>query len=421
MRPALWLLLPPVLATIAWNSPTRGSDVTARVVDARTRDPISDAIVTADAREIRTDARGEFRLPDPASAAIGVRAYGYRRLEVTTSTLHGADAQVALTAIRVKALYLSMFGVGDAGLRNAALRLAATTEINALVIDVKGDRGFIAFPRADSLAERVGAQKIITVKDLDGLIASVHERGLYAIARIVVFKDDLLASARPDLAVHRTNGSLFRDRENLAWTDAYNHEVWDYNIGVAVDAAKAGFDEIQFDYVRLPDERDVALPSPRTEEHREAAIDGFLTEARAALRPFNVFLAADVFGYVCWNEDDTGIGQRLEDLMTLVDYVSPMLYPSSFQFGIPGYRNPIEHPYQIVHLSLEEALRRTHVPAVRFRPWLQAFPDYAFHGGPFTSGEVRTQIRAAEDVATNGWMLWNPHNRYSQADLETAR
>jgi hypothetical protein len=102
-----------------------------------------------------------------------------------------------------------------------------------------------------------------------------------------------------------------------------------------------------------------------------------------------------------------------------VDYISPMLYPSSFQFGIPGYRNPVEHPYEIVHRSLERALERTGVPPLRFRPWLQAFPDYAFGAGAFTAGQVKAQIRAAEDIGTNGWMLWNPHNRYSRADVKT--
>jgi hypothetical protein len=356
-----------------------------------------------------------FQLTDTTAAAIGVRAYGYQRLQVTVSTLRGPHAEVALTPIRPN---LSMFGIASSSLRASALRMADTMEINALVMDVKGDRGLIAFPRTDPLAEAVGAQKTITIKDLHGLATSLHERGLYLIARIVVFKDNPLATGRTDLAVRRLNGSLFRDREDLAWTDPYSREVWDYNIAVAVDAARAGFDEIQFDYVRLPDAQDVALPLPRTEAHRVAAIDGFLRDARAALRPHNVFLAADVFGYVCWNQDDTGIGQRLENLMPLVDYVSPMLYPSSFQFGIPGYRNPVANPYEVVRRSLEEALRRTGVPALRFRPWLQAFPDYAFKGGSFTRGEVRTQIKAAEDIGTDGWLLWNPHNRYSPADLE---
>ena len=154
-------------------------------------------------------------------------------------------------------------------------------------------------------------------------------------------------------------------------------------------------------------------------QNRVAAIDGFLRDARTALVPYNVFLAIDIFGYVCWNPDDTGIGQQLERLAEVVDYISPMLYPSSFQFGIPGCRNPVQHPHEIVHRSLERALERTGLSPVRFRPWLQAFPDYAFGGRSFTSGEVRAQIEAAESIGTNGWMLWNPHNRYSRGDVRT--
>jgi hypothetical protein len=123
---------------------------------------------------------------------------------------------------------------------------------------------------------------------------------------------------------------------------------------------------------------------------------------------------------VAWNLDDTHIGQRLEELAPIVDYVSPMLYPSCFQFGIPGYRRPVDHPYQIVRLSLERARERTRLPGVRFRPWLQAFRDYAFGGRPFTAGEIRAQIDAAEDVGAAGWMLWNPHNEYSSRDLKPA-
>ncbi|HVZ23927.1 MAG TPA: putative glycoside hydrolase [Vicinamibacterales bacterium] len=407
-----------VLALTAFGrGEPRAVDVAGRVVDAATHAPIRDAIVTSDGREIRTDAQGSFQITAPADRAIGVRAYGYGRVDRAAASLSGSHGDVALTPIRPKALYLSMFGIASSSLRTPVLRLAETMEINALVIDVKGDRGLIAFPRSDPVAHAVGAQKTITIKDLHGLAADLHERGLYLIARIVVFKDDLLATGRPDLAVHRLNGSLFRDREGLAWTNPYDQAVWDYNIGVAVDAARAGFDEIQFDYVRLPDAQDLALPLQRSEANRVAPIDGFLTKAREALRPFNVFLAADVFGYVCWNTNDTGIGQRLGDLMSVVDYLSPMVYPSAYQFGIPGCRNPATHPYDVVRRSLEEAVRRTGVPPVRIRPWLQAFPDYAFRSGSFTHGEVRSQIGAAEDVGTDGWMLWNPRNRYSAADL----
>ena len=145
-----------------------------------------------------------------------------------------------------------------------------------------------------------------------------------------------------------------------------------------------------------------------------AAITGFLAEARRQLTPYNVFLAVDVFGYVCWNLDDTQIGQRLEDILPLVDYVSPMLYPSGFSFGIPGYRDPVQHPRQIVELSLNRALARTHVSPLRFRPWLQAFKEYAFDRRVFDADEVKAQTVGSESFGSDGWMLWNPRNDYAQ-------
>ena len=405
-----------IVAIAASPGSPRAAATVAQVIDATTRKPIANAIVTAGGMEIRTDQDGLFRIPDPVPETIKARAYGYLRAEVAVSTLKDHNTAILLKAIRPKALYLSVFGIGDRTLRTAALKLLDTTELNALVIDVKGDRGIIPYRSSIPLAAQVGAQKIITITDLPTLLASLHERGIYAIARIVVFKDQPLASARPHLAVHRRDGSVFRDREGLSWTNPSSREVWDYNIAVASEAARAGFDEIQFDYARMPDEAGLALP--QTERDREAAIDGFLSAARHALKSFNVFLAVDVFGYVCWNLGDTRIGQQIEHVMNIVDYVSPMLYPSSFQFGIPGCRNPVQHPSEIVQRSLERALERTHVPPVRFRPWLQAFRDYAFGGRPFTAGEIRAQINAAENVGTDGRMLWNPTNRYSAADLK---
>jgi hypothetical protein len=417
--PALALLL---LALIPWlySGTTNGPAlrVNGRVVDAVTRTPIADAILTIGDKERRSDPHGLFVLDVADADVVRVRAHGYVRADVALQALRTADAEVRLKPFRPKALYLSMYGVGDKKLRTAALALLETTELNALVIDVKGDRGLVPYRSTVALATQVGAQRVITISDLPALVTDLRQRSIYTIARIVVFKDSLLALGRPALAVRKPDGSAFRDREGLAWTNPYSHDVWNYNIGVAVEAAKAGFDEIQFDYVRLPDATGLAYEMPWTEQNRVAAIDGFLTEARKALTPFNVFLAADVFGYICWNPGDTKIGQKLEHLAEIVDYLSPMLYPSSFQFGIPGYRNPVEHPYQIVSLSLEHARQRTHLPPVRFRPWLQAFRDYAFGGRPFTAGEIKAQIKAAEDFGANGWMLWNPHNQYSAADLK---
>lgn len=420
IRPPVLVLL--LLALFAWVHAGTTNDpalrVNGRVLDAVTRTPIADAILTIGDKELRSDPHGLFVLDVADVDVVHVRAHGYVRADVALQALRTAGAEVRLKPFRPKALYLSLYGVGDKKLRTAALALLETTELNALVIDLKGDRGLVPYRSTVALATQVGAQRVITISDLPALVADLRQRGIYTIARIVVFKDSLLALGRPALAVRKPDGSVFRDREGLAWTNPYSHDVWNYNIGIAVEAAKAGFDEIQFDYVRLPDATGLAYEMPWTEQNRVAAIDGFLTEARKALTPFNVFLAADVFGYICWNPGDTKIGQKLEHLARIVDYVSPMLYPSSFQFGIPGYRNPVEHPYEMVRLSLEQARQRTHLPPVRFRPWLQAFRDYAFGGRPFTAGEIRAQIKAAEDVGADGWMLWNPHNQYSAVDLK---
>jgi hypothetical protein len=326
--------------------------------------------------------------------------------------------EIHLQPFRPKALYLSFYGIGDRELRGAALKLLDETELNALVIDVKGDLGHIPYPSAVPLAATVGAQKVITLRDMPVLLASLRERGIYTIARIVAFKDDPLAHARPELAVRNQASEVWTDREGLAWTDPFRREVWDYILAVAEEAAKMGFDEIQFDYLRFPDEPGLVFSKPSTEANRVAAIAGFLTEATRRLAPYNVFVAADVFGYVLWNTNDTDIGQRLEDLAPHLDYISPMLYPSGFQNGIPGYRDPVAAPREIIELSLRNAQKRTGLPARRFRPWLQAFRDYAFDHRVFGADEISAQIRAAEEFGSNGWMLWNPRNSYSAAGLK---
>lgn len=411
-----------LVALLVWSPSTatgvRPPRVEGRVVDAVARTALADAILTIGDNELRTDAQGRFTLDVADAGVLHVRAHGYWRADIAIRALRQPQAEVPLKPFRPKALYLSMYGVGDRKLRTAALELLATTELNALVIDVKGDRGLIPYRSAIALAAQVGAQRVITISDLPALVNTLHDQGIYAIARIVVFKDNLLALGRTDLAVRRRTGAVYRDRENLAWTNPHSQEVLDYNIGVATEAAKAGFDEIQFDYARLPDATGLVFDLPWTEQNRAAAIDGLLTRARIALTPYNVFLAVDVFGYACWNVDDTKIGQKLEHLARIVDYLSPMLYPSSFQFGIPGYRNPVQHPAEIIRISLERAVTRTHVPPVHFRPWLQAFRDYAFGGRPFDADEIRSQINAAEEFGADGWMLWNPQNRYSAGGLK---
>ena len=391
---------------------------TGKVVDLFTKRPVEGALVLLNNDIERTNEDGIFHVKTTGDK-VGIRAHGYARTkQVITLPLSTSPQEVKLVPFNPKALYLSFYGIGDRALRESALRLIEETELNAVVIDVKGDRGMIPYKSLIPLASEVGAQQITTVRDMGGLMRSLKEKGLYTIARIVVFKDNPLALKRPDLAVKTQNGQTWHDRENLAWVDPFKKEVWDYNINIAIEAARVGFDEIQFDYVRFPDASGLRFSMPSTEENRVKTVAGFLKEAKERLMPYNVFVSADIFGYVCWNLNDTEIGQRLEDLVPHVDYLCPMLYPSGFQYGIPGYRIPVAHPYEIVYLSLKRAQERTGLPSVRFRPWLQAFRDYAFDRRYFKGRPLQDQINAVKGFGSQGWMLWNPQNSYFEEGLK---
>lgn len=387
--------------------------VSGTVLDSVTGNPISGAIVTCGDKTVQTDKQGRYTIGSEGFR-VSARAYGYRRSRDDTAF----PAEIRLAPFSPKALYLSFYGVGSRVLREPALDLIASSELNAVVIDIKGDRGMLPYPSHIPLARSVKALEVTTVGNLAGLVRSLKEKGIYTIGRIVVFKDPLLAAGRPDLAIRTEGGEPWIDHHGLGWVDPFRREVWDYNIDIAVEAARAGFDEVQFDYVRFPARKGLVFSRENTEESRVGAIDGFLDTARERLTPYNVFLSADIFGYVCWNLDDTSIGQRLEDLTRHVDYLSPMLYPSGFAHGIGEYENPLENPYEIIYRSLARARKRSGLPAVRFRPWLQAFRDYAFDRRPFGEWEIEAQTEASENFGTDGWMLWNPGNRYRPEGLK---
>ena len=387
------------------------------VADSATGKPIAGAIVTLGSKVVRTAGNGEFKIVG-AGTEVSARAYGYSRTSVNADPHSNTTLQLKLTAITPRALYLSFWGVGTPSIREAALKMVGNTPINAVVIDVKGDLGYLCYRTSVPLANEIGAEKQITVPDMPALLARLHKQGIYAIARIVTFKDNMLGKANPKVAVQQ-DGHTFKDHEGLIWCDPFVQAVRDYNVALAVDAAKAGFDEIEFDYVRFPDAKGVTFSEATTDTSRPKAIDAFLSEAHDKLIPYNVFLSADVFGYICWNKGDTGIGQKIDDVMGPLDYVSPMLYPSGFTYGIPNYRNPVDHPYEIVRLSLDRALQRTKVDPIRFRPWLQGFADYAFDKRQFGASQIQAQIKAADSFGSDGWLLWNPRNVYSAETLRS--
>ncbi len=259
------------------------------------------------------------------------------------------------------------------------------------------------------------------IKDFEGQIAGLKAQGIYTIARIVTFKDSVLANHRKDLAIiDSRTGRPWIDNEKLAWVDPFREEVWDYVIAIAKEAAAKGFDEIQFDYVRFPTDGKLSAAryaKPNNAQTRLPAIAAFLAKAQRELGPTGVFLAADVFGYTAFNPNDTDIGQRIEELAPYLDYLCPMVYPSGYHLGIPGYRNPVKHPYEVVRDSVKMIRQRSQHTTVQVRPWLQDFRDYAFDRRVFGVREIRAQIRGTNEAGGIGWMLWNPRNDYTAEAL----
>lgn len=392
--------------TLSW-----GAMVSGTIYDKASLKPLENAIVITNGKEYRTDINGSFSVP--SGPIIGIRAIGYDR------KFYKTGGKMYLNRFIPKALYLSSFGATSKKIMGNAKHLINTTQINALVIDVKMDRGQIAFKTANPIANKIGAQEIILFKDMKKFVADLHNEHIYVIARIVSFKDTPFITAYPQYGVKKSDGTLFKDKEGLYWIDASRKDAHKYIIDIAAETASLGFDEVQFDYVRFPDRKGIQFSVENTQANRVKAISAFLEAAHTRLTPYNVFISADIFGYVSWHDADIEIGQRVDAMAPYVDYLSPMLYPSGFNAGIPGFPNPVKANYEIVKNSLDKALSKSANTSLCYRPWLQAFKDYAFDRRVYGDKEIRDQIRASEDFGSCGWILWNPRNVYTGAGLIT--
>ena len=392
------------------------ASLSGTVIDAQSQKPVQAATVFHNGVASRTAADGKFELKDvDPGKPILVKASGYRQTSVSVS--NSQTIKVVLKPFDAKGLYLTHFGVSSKLLRNRVLGLIEETELNAVVIDVKGDRGLLSSRYDIPLAAEIGSLKLPTIKDAQAFVADLHQRNIYAIARIVVFKDNILANAKPEWAIIDTRTQKpWMDREELAWVDPFRKEVWAYNIAIAKEAAKAGFDEIQFDYMRFPTDGRLSsakYSQPNNMENRVKTINTFLETAAKELLPYNVYFSGDIFGYTPWNYNDTDIGQKIEEVAKHLDYLCLMVYPSGYHLGIPGYRNPVQHSREVVYLTLEKASKRLDGQSKKLRPWLQNFRDYAFDRRPYDGNDIKIQIQACQQAHSSGYLLWDPSNKFT--------
>jgi len=321
--------------------------------------------------------------------------------------------------VKARGIYLTGNTVGLKSKFPQMIELVETTELNAMVIDVKNDHGLMSYPSEIEIVGQVKANNKAPLKNIKEVLADLNGRNIYTIARIVVFKDPNLPERRPEWALQKKSGGVWRDKNGTAWVNPYEKKVWDYNIAIAKEAALMGFKEIQFDYIRFPENArrvDQEVNYGENVVNKDEIIEQFLQYAREELKDYNVHLAADVFGVIAtsWGDSDM-IGQTWERMSAQLEYTSPMIYPSHYGPGYFGFKVPDANPAATIRMALIDSIERNATvkkPGI-IRPWLQSFTASWVPGNiSYGAKEVRQQIDAGLALGIDEYLIWNPNNRY---------
>ena len=332
-----------------------------------------------------------------------------------------AAAPTGKAPAQIRGLYINAYAAGSRARLPKLIAMADSTEINTFVVDVKSERG-VHYNTSVALAKELQQDGENTLRDLKAFVDTLHAHDIYAMARIVLFKDPILSKAKPEWSIRRADGSLWVDKAGNTWVSAWDSEVWDYNLDIAEEAAKAGFDEIQFDYVRFP-EPYASLPPqvhPEAKGDRTDAIAAFLNEAKTRLHPLGAVVAADVFGLSPNDPQDVNIGQQWETIAATADHILPMMYPSHYlSVHLPGVPKPDLMPYETLYKSAGMArIRNDRMKEVGVRParviaWLQAFSaTWLANHLEYGPQQLRDQKRGVYDVGFDDWVLWHPGSKY---------
>jgi hypothetical protein len=366
----------------------------------------------------------------------------------TISIVKNGIPEVLVTHVKtpapLKAIYMTACVASVPSWRTKLMDMVDTTELNAVVIDVKDFSGTISYISTNpKLPATTGTG--CRVKDMQKYVAQLHEKSIYVIGRITVFQDPYYTKAHPELAVKRaSDGGVWKDHKGLSFIDVSAKPYWEYIAELARDSYAQGFDEINFDYVRFPSDgnmKDIAYPWTG-KMIKSVALENFFAFIEDAVKPSGAVISVDLFGMTTTNYDDLNIGQVLETAMAHFDYVAPMVYPSHYPPHFNGWKDPNKFPYDLIKFVMTRGAQRaeatsttsftlgstrigTSTPARytktaynrnKLRPWLQDF-QYGGHYGP---AEIRAQIKATYDSGLTSWMLWDPGNKYTPAALNAS-
>jgi hypothetical protein len=396
---------PPIVQVDEWE--VRGDGITI------IRGNVEGAeVLTVDEKRLSPNPDGSFQVE-------------VNRFERTTVTIAAVDAagnrrELLLDTApppQIKGIHVSIWVAADRSFFKQMADLVEKTELNGMQIDVKDESGRIAYPSQVPLGVEVGSPLTAGGVDIDRVMDKCWYNDIYTIARIVCFKDPVVASKRPDLAVHSTGGGLWGDGK---WLDPYSRENWDYLLGVAVEAARKGFKEIQLDYVRFPSDGNTTtcvFPAQGGDTRTKSqVIQDFLQYMRDGLKPMGTVLSADVFGLTASGQGDMGIGQDISAMGQYLDYICPMVYPSHYNSGEYDIGDPEANPHDTVYMSLVDFQKKLEGTTCKLRPWLQDFSLRLTYGVT----EVQSQIRACYELGINEWLLWDPNCTFTEAALQPA-
>lgn len=342
---------------------------------------------------------------------------------------YDSGVDIAYPEDGVKGIYLTANSAGSTEKMDDMISYLNSNDLNAMVIDIKDDFGFVT-TQFDTDDEHLQSNTITTIEDIDALIGKLEENQIYPIARVVAFKDSELPKTQPEMSFRYPSGEVWTAGNGEAFINPFMKETWDYAINVGIEAAKVGFKEIQFDYVRFPegfevwgedlvyDMGDYADADMDDVQKRVAAVSDFVAYAREQLMPYGVEVSVDIFGYAATVPEAPGIGQNFSNIASHVDVISSMIYPSHWGASYFGIDAPDLHPYEVVdeYMKVELPLLESldHIPVTR--PWLQDFTASYLGAGyykEYGNAEVMAQVQALNDHGVTEFLLWNAGNVYS--------
>jgi hypothetical protein len=399
----------PVMSIIG---PTEAVRVTQPVTVSVSVDDAQASVLIGDAPAPVTDGEASLELDRPPRVPVTVTAtdpYGNAStVEVVVPLLlAGAPGQEP-----IRGVHATGYTWASPELRQPILDAIAAGLINTVQLDLKDEGGDIWYDTGVELAHEIGAVTVLW--DLAQVVEELHALDVRVVGRIVNFRDPRLATyavetGKMDWVVQNLDGTSFG--KYGGFTNPFNTEVWEYNIALAEEAARAGVDDIMYDYVRRPDHAIEDMVFPGQNGTPEDAIVGFLEASQGRVHAAGSRLAAAVFGIAATRPDE--IAQDIPRISHVVDYVSPMVYPSHWGPGEYGVANPNAQPYDIVYASMLDFIEQTKPGGAGIVVWLQDFSlgvDY----GP---AEVKAQIDAAAAAGVDAFFLWDPKTTYTWAAL----